>query len=258
MILSLQKRCHKLICPLGRAPLLGRCEPILSNFGSLCILIPYYLEILWPKTNLEILNDESTIGEYVHWQLLQHIGWENISCGVSRAFVYVANETASPAGYHVQYEIVTTSNCQPDFIQQQASGVFDKMITVNVSGDVFVILVHPGNWHGEDTTLMRRIYNYKDTARISYCEIFVTPNAEMFCPKIELNLSYVEIFSAVQEKAKRLFLSFFENADIKNESDTLYVCQEHYFAVMALTNACLCLKFMEAYFFMGFVVYTLF
>lgn len=254
----MQARCHKLICPLGRAPLLGRCEPILSNIGSLFLRIPFYLEIIWPQANLETLNNESTIGEYVHWQFFQYIGLENISCGVSRSFVKVANEITSPAGYLVQYEIETTSNCQPNFIQQQASRVFGKMIKVNISGDVLVLLVHPGQWNEEDSTQMRRIYYYIGMASLSRSEIFVTLNAEMFCPKIELSISYVEIFSAAQEKEKRIFLSFFENADMKNDSDTIYVCQEHYFAVMSLTNACLCLKFMEAYYFAGFVVYSLF
>ena len=199
------------------------------------------------------------MGTAVHRQFSQYLGWEEAGCGsrVSKVYAKIANKTVPPASFLVKYRLRTTSTCQPDFIQQQASDILGRMIPINITGDILVVFVRPSKWYKDDTTQMSQIYYYDIVtgAPPAYFTSVIL-DAEMFCPKIELNLSYVGIFSAVQEKEKHMFLSFFETSDARNDSDTIYVCQEHYFAVMSLTNACLCLKFMEANFFAALIMYT--
>lgn len=239
----------------------GRCKLISSSIDYLYISIHFYLETRWPQTNLKTLNNNAAIGRAVHWQFTQYLGWKEAGCGSREAFVYakLANKTVPPTSFLVKYKLRTTSSCQPDFIQQQASDILGRMIPINITGDSLVVFARPIKWHKDQLSQMSEIYHYFDRfAVISPLVITsVSLDSEKFCPKIELNLSYVEIFSGVQ-KAKSMFLSFLEKSDVRNDSDTIYMCQEHYFAAMSLTNACPCLKFMEANFFAGFIVYILF
>ena len=232
---------------------------MLSNINSLFIDIFFYLETLWPHTNLDTLNNNAVVGRAIHLQFLQYLGWEKAGCGSRKTYVKVADKNALSAGFLVQYNLRTTLRCQPAFIQQQAWDILGKMITVNITGDILVVLVHPGKWIEDEPTKMSQIFFSPGFDRSPADTTSVILDAEMPCPKIEISLSYVESLSALQKKEKLMFLSFFETADIRSDSDTIYVCQEHYFAVMSLTNACLCLKFLEANFFTGFlIVYILF
>ena len=214
----------------------------------------FYLEILWPQTKLETLNDESIIGMNVLVQFVEYVGWEKEGCNVMRSYIKDTNGTTPRAGYLVWYKLRSYSNCDPDFIQQQASKVLDKTIAVNITGDVLVVLVQPSKRYENDLTRMRLIYNSFGNTDKPFCSVTLGLSEEKFCPKIELKTSYVEMFSAVQENEKIMFLSFFENVKFQNDTETIYMCAEEYLTFMSLVNACQFLKVVLTNVFACFIV----
>ena len=204
----------------------------------------FYLETVWKQTNLNSsFNDMSfshALGEKLYRQFEEAVNWAKVHCQVVYSFIGTTNDTTPSTNLLLFFRLLASPSCTTDAIFQHTSGVVGKTITLDFEGGDFLeILVNYDRWSRNDFPWKQRIYQFNGPTNIPNCFVSIRLGKEMFCPHIELQISYVGFFSAVQVKEKLQFLTIFENVDSTARRDTIRICLEEYFAIMSQADASL-------------------
>lgn len=232
----MQDVCHQLHCPFGSLAHKGICKKEIFETEGLGILALYRLKIIWERSSVAVagINESSIseIGSTVYTivnKLFNGIGVECKAC-LHKLDWLAGNESAQLGDFVIYRLISTNAICGSDIVIRQMAELAGKQITVTVgqSETVELLFILEPDLDVSNSSFIARYYYYDQAT----CTRIYKVTSDKICPKIQLNLTTVEMMPT--GKAKLGLLPLFLND--REERRFIEVCIKDYFAYTALVN----------------------
>ena len=218
-------------CPIGTAPLYGRCKQLVSKINGLIINVQYYLDVIWSKFG-DVTDYGSSI--YTHFMKLLDL---NKGCYVCQKILDVTEGNESASDLVLVISIEFEEKCNYSLALTKLSDVRGKVFDVYADGlSLLMLLVRSDE---QPTPLisgpsLQTIFHHKPhRCNPDYALLF----EDMICPWLELNYTELELIPEAKNKEKLIFASFFWSSLTQQNLPRVSVCLKKYITMLSLNCA---------------------
>ena len=217
-------------CPIGTAPIYGKCKQLVSKINGLAVDVEFYLDIIWNKTSLTTFHEHNTIWSLIYAQFVE-LADLNPNCEICRKRIYLAENSDPDLILVVTFKF--SSECEYGLALAQAADMRGKVIVTHINRTLTVTLFVRSDKQAPKWQHSHTVLSYNPNG----CEAnFMFSFDDITCPRIELIYAEKELFSPVKNKEKDIFASFFMASGEEQNVKRVSVCLDDYISAMSAVN----------------------
>ena len=184
-----QKRCLKLICPLGSAAYFGKCQKIAAHIHNLKVGVYYHLQgVDVSNKSLEEYNqyENKTLQNVIDMALQELFGGGDFRCESCRSVLRQVVDDGHQTEYILQYSFPISDNCQLDELLGHITKPLGKELIIVLNNTLslkYTISI-------EKRSLQSiRSYNMLYNNGPYWCYASVRVQRGLLCPAVRINSS---------------------------------------------------------------------
>ena len=225
-----QKRCLKLICPLGSAAYFGKCQKIAAHIYNLNVGVYYRLqEVGVSNISLEDYNQygNKTLQNVIDMALHELYGGGDFRCeACSSVLRQVVDHDGHNNEYILQYTFPISDNCQLDELLEHTTKPFGKELIIVLNSTLslkYTISIESRSLH------KIRVYNTLYNDGQYWCYATALKQSGLICPAVRINSSDLGTNLKLLQSAAEI-----DNGDTNNT--LIEICWDDYKRVSSASN----------------------
>lgn len=241
-----QNKCQVIHCPIGSFVHNGGCERIALRIDNLWIAVLFQLTFVWDHPELNNTGNKtmfhfSSLGSVIYEKFHALLGFREAKCKDWNYKLLIGRQRKPDDVRFIFWAELKLSNesCSLGLVYARSAAVIGQTVNIETNETNFKLIV---SLEKKPINIMERESErlIQDDRQISFQEMAPSGPVEFrlcdarTCPLIELE--YEDSFFVPTTLAKG-FRSFFAGSEVVENSTTVQVCVDDYFAVMAPNHA---------------------